>query len=94
VVFDLIVPVPPSRKRASYQPVVEIATAIGARIPMPVNVAALTKIKDTPELKNVFDYNERIRLLQNAFGVDRDASPTNASCLSTTCIVRERPPTL
>jgi predicted amidophosphoribosyltransferase len=71
VVFDLIVPVPPSRKRASYQPVVEIATAIGAR--MPVNVAAVTKIKDTPELKNVFDYNERIRLLQNAFGVDRDA---------------------
>jgi hypothetical protein len=55
---------------------------------MPVNVAAVTKIKDTPELKNVFDYNERIRLLQNAFGVDRDASPTNASCLSTTCIVR------
>jgi predicted amidophosphoribosyltransferase len=42
-------------------------------MPMPVNVAAVTKIKDTPELKNVFDYNERIRLLQNAFGVDRDA---------------------
>src|SRR5437867_2102921 len=38
--FDLIVPVPPSRKRASYQPVVEIARAIGERLSKPVDTAA------------------------------------------------------
>src|SRR5712691_3298802 len=70
--FDLIVPVPPSRKRA-YQPVVEIAKAIGARLSTPVNEVAVNKIRDTPELKDVFDYQERIKLLEGAFQVDTDA---------------------
>ncbi|HXZ08145.1 MAG TPA: hypothetical protein VEI25_08815 [Paraburkholderia sp.] len=70
--FDLIVPVPPSRKRA-FQPVIEIAKAIGARLSKPVNETAVKKIKDTPELKNIFDYQERRKLLQGAFGTDRDA---------------------
>jgi predicted amidophosphoribosyltransferase len=71
--FDVIVPVPPSRKRLAYQPVVEIAKAIGTRLSKPVNTAAVSKIKDTPELKDVFDYQQRIKLLQGAFNVDRDA---------------------
>lgn len=45
--FDLIVPVPPSRKRLAYQPVVEIAKAIGIRLSKPVNTAAVSKSKDT-----------------------------------------------
>ena len=73
VPFDLIVPMPPSRKRAAYQPVVEIAAAIGGRLSMPVNTAAISKVKDTPELKDVFDYQRRIKLLQDAFKVDSDA---------------------
>ncbi len=72
--FDLIVPVPPSRKRLAYQPVVEIAKAIGRRLSKPVNLTAVKKIKDTPELKNVFDYQERRKLLQGAFNVDRDVA--------------------
>jgi competence protein ComFC len=67
--FDLIVPVPPSRKR-TYQPVVEIATAIGTRLSKAVNAAAVKKIAETPELKNVFDYQERLKLLQGVFEVD------------------------
>ncbi|MGI8784048.1 MAG: ComF family protein [Acidobacteriota bacterium] len=70
--FDLIVPVPPSRKRV-YQPVTEIAKAIGGRLSLPVNEAAVAKRRDTPELKDVFDYRERIRLLEGAFQVDTDA---------------------
>jgi predicted amidophosphoribosyltransferase len=70
--FDLIVPVPPSRKR-TYQPVVEIATAISRRLSKPVNTAAVNKIKETPELKDVYDYQHRIELLQGAFAVDRGA---------------------
>ena len=71
--FDVIVPVPPSRRRLAYQPVVEIAKAIGTRLSKPLNTTAVSKIKDTPELKDVFDYQQRIKLLQGAFNVDRDA---------------------
>jgi len=71
--FDLIVPVPPSRKRRTYQPVVEIATAIGAMLAMSVRTNVVTKIKDTPQLKDIPDYKERIKLLQGAFQVNRDA---------------------
>jgi predicted amidophosphoribosyltransferase len=71
--FDLIVPVPPSRKRLAYQPVMEIAKAIGARLSKPVDMTAVNKIKDTPELKNVFDYQQRSKLLQGAFNVESDA---------------------
>jgi len=68
--IDLVVPVPPSRKRRLFQPVVEIAIAIGARLSKPVATDAVRKIKDTPELKNVFDYQQRLKLLQDAFEVD------------------------
>ena len=55
------------------RPVVEITKAIGTRLSKPVNMTAVNKIKDTPELKDVFEYQQRIKLLQGAFNVDRDA---------------------
>jgi competence protein ComFC len=70
---DIIVPVPPSRQRAGPEPVVEIATAVGVRIAKPVSTAALRKSRSTPELKNVFDYAERIALLSDVFQVNREA---------------------
>ena len=70
--IDLIVPVPPSRKRI-YQPVIEIANAIGARLGKPINDAAIKKVKETPELKDVFDYAQRIKLLDGAFEADVSA---------------------
>jgi predicted amidophosphoribosyltransferase len=69
VKFDLIVPVPPSRARA-YQPVVEIAAAIAAHASQPMSANCVKKIKQTPELKNVFDYDRRLSLLGDAFEVD------------------------
>ncbi len=51
----------------------EIAKAIGARLSKPVDMTAVNKIKDTPELKNVFDYQQRSKLLQGAFNVESDA---------------------
>ena len=65
--FDLIVPMPPSRKREAYQPVIEIANAIGARLVKPVDVNAVSKIKETPQLKDVYDFSEREKLLRDAF---------------------------
>ena len=72
IAFDLIVPMPQSRKRVAYQPVPEIAAAIGDRLSNPV-AEAVSKIKDTPQLKDVFDYQERIKLLQDAFTADENA---------------------
>lgn len=66
----MIVPMPPSRRRTGYQPVVEIASALADGLGKPINVTAVSKTKETPELKNVFDYQERLRLLQDAFQVN------------------------
>jgi competence protein ComFC len=71
--FDLIVPVPPSKTRSTYQPVSEIANAIGKGVSKPVVESAVRKVKATPELKNVFDYEQRVRLLENAFVVEQDS---------------------
>jgi predicted amidophosphoribosyltransferase len=70
---DLVVPVPPSRKRRLFQPAVEIARAIGARLSKPAVADAVKKVKHTPELKNVFDYQQRLKLLEDAFEVDASA---------------------
>lgn len=72
-VFELVVPVPPSRKREAYQPVLEIATAIGARLMQRVDLNAVSKIKETPQLKDIYDYREREKLLQDAFRANGDA---------------------
>ncbi len=72
VPVDAIVPVPPSRKRA-FQPVVEIAKSLGEQISRPILVSAVTKVRETPQLKDVFDYAERKKLLEGAFAVDREA---------------------
>lgn len=67
--FDLIIPVPASRQRP-FQPTNEIARAIAARLDIPKRAKYLRKIKNTPELKNVFDYSERIKILRDAFEGD------------------------
>jgi len=69
--FDLIIPVPPSRTR-QFQPVVEIAKAIGARLSKPISAVAVNKTRNTPELKDVFGYQERINLLSGVFQIDCD----------------------
>ncbi|MCC6161834.1 MAG: hypothetical protein IT182_00610 [Acidobacteria bacterium] len=56
--LDAIVPVPPSRRRA-FQPVVEIAKALAGRLSIPILRGAATKTKETPQLKDVFGYDER-----------------------------------
>jgi len=70
--LDAVVPVPPSRRRV-FQPVIEIAKALGARLSKTVLVKAVTKVKETPELKDIFGYDERQKLLEDAFLVDQKA---------------------
>ena len=76
---DAIVTVPPTRVRRS-QPVVELATGIGKSLDLPVFDGFIRNVKNTKELKNVFDYNERIKLLENAYKI-RDQSLSGKSVL-------------
>jgi|SRR5208282_1369082 len=68
---DLIIPAPPSSARPE-QPVMLIARAIGARIKIPVSEDCVRKLRETPQLKNVFDFDERSRLLDGVFEADLD----------------------
>lgn len=67
--ITVIVPVPPSRRRPE-QPVLLLADGLGRHLGIPVRNDAVTRTKDIPELKNVYDYDARIRLLADAHDVD------------------------
>jgi len=64
---DLVVSVPPSRKRRGFQPVPPLAMGIGRALGIEVCLDSVVKVKDTPELKNIFDFEERMRILKDAF---------------------------
>ena len=44
-----------------------MAKSISSRLQLPSYDNMVTKIKETPELKSVFDYQKRLELLENAF---------------------------
>jgi len=68
--INLVVPVPPSKTR-TYQPVMVIAKNIASRLKAPICTDCIVKTKDTPELKNVYDFDERLKLLKNAYTVNK-----------------------
>lgn len=70
--ISVIVPMPASRPRRE-QPVRILADALGARLGIRVEAEAVRKVKATPQLKDVKDYNERVRLLEGAFSVSTPA---------------------
>jgi len=67
--LDLIICVPPSRKGRQFQPVPPVAIGIGKTLGVDVWVEAVVKVKDTAELKNIFDFEERMRILKDAFEI-------------------------
>lgn len=71
--IDAIVPMPASNVR-SVQPVIQIADALGKRLGVPVLEKCVSKTKRTPQLKDVYNYEERRNLLEGAFKVNREES--------------------
>ena len=69
---DMIVPVPPSNLKRSFQPLLELARALGAHIGIPVCEDCLVKVKETPQLKNVQDFPTRAKILESAFTVSSE----------------------
>ena len=68
--LTIIVPVPPSNTARRAQPVFVLADALGKRLRLQVRHDAVAKIRKTPQLKNVYDYAERAKVLEGAFRVD------------------------
>ena len=68
--YDLMIPVPPSTARM-IQPVLLLATGIGAGLNMPV-VECVTATRARPQLKGVTDPNERKQLLEGLYSVEAD----------------------
>lgn len=62
--FDLIVPMAASNQTRPFQPVTEIAKALGAARGVKVRTDLLVKTGPTPQLKNVDDANERKAMLK------------------------------
>jgi predicted amidophosphoribosyltransferase len=67
--LDLILSVPPSRKDRDFQPVPPLAMGIGRFLGIEVCVDSIVKVKDTPELKGIFDFEKRMRILRDAFAM-------------------------
>jgi len=65
---DAIVPIPPSQARR-IQPVEAVAEALAELLEVPI-CEGLKKVKKTPQLKDLTDYDERTEALQDAFEVD------------------------
>ncbi|MFA6471999.1 MAG: ComF family protein [Candidatus Latescibacterota bacterium] len=68
--IDCIVPVLPSRSGRPLQPVMVLAEEISAKLNLPVTKNCIIKVKETPELKNIFDYDERLHLLEDVHRVE------------------------
>lgn len=65
---EIIVPVPPSSPR-DLQPVSVLGNALSQLLNIPM-VDCVRKTRDTPQLKNVYDLDERLRLLDGLHAVD------------------------
>ena len=69
--LDLVVPVPATRTRL-VQPVVLLSEALAERLGTPFDPDCVRRVREISELKNVFGFDERFRLLEGAFEVDRE----------------------
>jgi competence protein ComFC len=67
--LDWLIPVPPSKPR-QIQPLVELAKAIGQLTALPICDVGIAKIKKTPQLKDVYEYQARLALLEGSFTAD------------------------
>jgi predicted amidophosphoribosyltransferase len=70
--IDIILPVPPSDTKRQHQPVFILADRISSILGIPVCLDCIVKVKETPQLKNVYDYAERSKLLKGAFEANKD----------------------
>lgn len=66
---DAIIPIPPSDTEREFQPVEELANAIGEKLNLTVDHDFLIKTKQTSQLKEVLNPSERKEILKDAFSI-------------------------
>lgn len=69
---DILVPVPPSSHR-DVQPVFLLAEAISRQLEIPL-ADCVAKARNVPQLKNTFDLDERVKLLEGLYTIDKSAT--------------------
>ncbi len=70
IIVDAMIPFPPSNTTRKRQPVIEIATGISKRTGIPLCTSCVSKVKNTGQLKDIFDRAERDKILADAFIVN------------------------
>jgi competence protein ComFC len=70
--IDLLVPVPPSAARSA-PPVMLVAQSLSKRINLPL-ADCVKRTKDIPQLKDINDLDERLKLLEGLHSVDKTAT--------------------
>jgi len=70
-----IIPVPPSDEDRKFQPVTELADALGKKLGIKVLSDCIQKIKPTETLKSIEDPAERQKILLGAFRVNPEVEP-------------------
>lgn len=78
--IDYVLPVPPSKPRV-FQPVLEIAKGVSNLLGVTYRGDLVHKVKETPELKNVYDFNERSKLLESAYVIEQPSLLTGKTVL-------------
>ena len=79
--FDYIIPLPPTDARRAFQPVTEIALALGQHYGVKVLPDFLAKKPGGPQLKNVDDLEKRTDLLRTALCISSDISVAGCAIL-------------
>jgi len=69
--IELVIPVPPSRVGRAYQPVSALSKALAVQLGVGFCADCVVKVKNTPELKEVYELDKRLALLQGAYAVTR-----------------------
>lgn len=64
-----IIPIPPSDTTRSFQPVYELAKAVGILCNLEVDFSLLKKLKSTSQLKTIKEIDQRKDILKDAFGI-------------------------
>jgi predicted amidophosphoribosyltransferase len=79
--FDYIIPIPPTDRARPFQPVKEIALALGAQRGVRVLTDFLAKAQGGQKLKNVTDPAERERLLRASLYIEGTYSIVGSTVL-------------
>ena len=67
--IDLVLPVTPSRVGRTVQPVRALSKALAVQLGVGFCPDCVVKVKNTPELKQVYDLEKRLAILQGAYAV-------------------------